>query len=414
MITGIAIVLSAGWLSGSTRADNWPQWRGPAANGVSHTNTAPEHWSQSKHVRWKQPLRGAGASCPIVWEDVVVLTASEGRQHDRLHVLCFRRQDGRLLWDTRLAGSVATPQNMYPPGGMAVPTAATDGRAIYALFGTGDLVALDFAGKPRWVRSLAQENGPFMNRWGMGASPILYGQTLFVVVDHWAPSYLLAIDPATGGDRWKRPREEAVNWSSPIVVPGENGAQLVCTGTYKVKGMDPATGTTLWSIAGLEQQCIPSPVFGGQTVFAASGRKGHTLAIKLDDRSNPTERTAAQVVWKNQRGAPYVPSPVCVAGLLFLVDDNGIATCLDAATGKSYWQQRLPSRGQFQASLLAAGGNIYYTSLDGDIVVARAAPTFELVSKNSMGERIVATPAIADGQLFIRGERNLYCIATQP
>src|SRR6516162_3959307 len=241
------------------RAGDWPGWRGPAANGISSETGLPVHWSANEHIRWKVPLEGAGVSSPVVVGERVFLTASDGRLNDQLHITCYDRNKGHLLWHVKLFGS-ALSDGQYGPGGMAVPTPAADAKRLYALFGTGDLVCLDHDGKPVWIRSLAQEYGPFRNRWGMAASPMLVGELLVVQVDHWGESYLLGIDAGTGANRWRTVREASVNWASPLAVRVNGRTQIVAAGTYKVKGYDAKDGSKLWSVYGLEMQCIPSPV----------------------------------------------------------------------------------------------------------------------------------------------------------
>ncbi len=388
-------------------AADWPGWRGPGATGVSPETNLPVTWSATENVRWKVPLSGAGVSTPVVHGDRVFLTASDGRLNDRLHVRCFARTDGKELWHTELFGS-AQPEGQFPPGGMAVPTPACDGTFVYALFGTGDLACLDLDGKPVWIRSLAQEYGPFRNRWGMGASPVLVGDLLVVLVDHWGQSYLLGVDAKTGKNRWKTDRDASVNWSSPLPVRVHGKTQIVVTGTYQVRGYDAADGAELWHVQGMQMQCIPSPAVQNDVVFAVSGRKGTSLAIRLDDSRG--DLTGKNVVWRSPRGAPYVPSGVCLGGYYFLVDDEGFGTCLDAATGSELWRQRMG--GRYQASLTAGDGKVYFTNLDGVVSVVKAGPRFELLSKNQLGESIVASPAIAHGCLFLRGEKHLYCIGT--
>src|SRR5262245_23352356 len=186
-------------LPATTLAEDWPGWRGPLHTGISGEKGLPVVWSNSENVRWKTPLTGAGVSAPVVFGEHVFLTASSGRLNDRLHVSCYNRKNGKELWQTRLLGTM--PTDLYAPGGMAVPTPATDGERLYVLFGTGDLAALDMEGRPVWVRSLAEEYGPFRNRWGMGSSPILLGDALIVQVDHWSQSYLLAVDAKTGKNK---------------------------------------------------------------------------------------------------------------------------------------------------------------------------------------------------------------------
>src|SRR5262249_14361575 len=216
-------------------------------------------WSASENLRWKVPLEGAGVSAPIVWGERIFLTSSAGRLSDQLFLSCHQRSDGRQLWRIQCFGS-AQPEGQFAPGGMAVPTPATDGQRVFALFGTGDLICVDFDGKPLWIRSLAQEYGPFRNRWGMAASPILVGDMLIVQVDHFGQSYLLAVDAASGATRWKTNREAQVNWTSPLAVKVEGRTQIVAAGTHTIKGYDAKNGAELWTVQGLLQQCIPSPV----------------------------------------------------------------------------------------------------------------------------------------------------------
>ncbi len=382
-------------------ADNWPGWRGPAADGVSREKGLPVRWS-AKDVRWKVPVRGAGVSGPVVWGERVFLTASDGRRNDRLHIYCHHRRDGRLLWHTRLFGSA--PTDLYPPGGMAVPTPAADGARLYALFGTGDLACLDHDGSPVWIRSLAEEYGPFRNRWGMGASPILVGELLVVQVDHFARSYLLAVECKTGATRWKTDRDATVNWSSPLPVTTKRGTQLVTVGTYRAVSYDARTGAELWSVRGLQEQCIPTPVSLGERVFVSSAVG--TLAIRLDGRTGDV--TDTNVVWRNRRASLTVPSAIAYEGHIYIPGDRGVVTCLDAATGKQVWKERLGE--SYHASPVAGDGKVYFTSKEGVVRVVQAGAAFRLLAENDLGEPVIASPAISGGQLFIRGEKHLFCI----
>ncbi len=386
-------------------AADWPGWRGPQGNGTTPEMNLPVHWSATENVRWKVPLRMAGVSAPVVRGDRVFLTASDGRLNDQLHVLCYRRADGRELWHTRLFGS-ALSDGQFAPGGMAVPTPAADGAHLFVLFGTGDLACLDADGNPVWVRSLAAEYGPFRNRWGMASSPLLAGGLLVVQVDHWGKSYLLGLDARTGANRWKTDRDASVNWTSPVLAEFGGRKQIVTSGTYKVNGYDPATGAELWSVTGLQMQCIPTPTVAGDTVYAVSGLQNYTLAIRPADGRGDLTKT--HIAWKARAGATYTCSPVCDGRRYWFVEDNGWGNCLDAATGKRLWRERMD--GNFRASLLAGDGKVYFTSLEGVVTVVRAGPAFEVLARNDLGESIVATPAVAGGELFIRGEKHLYCV----
>lgn len=386
-------------------ADHWPGWRGPNADGITAEKQLPVTWSKTENVRWKVPVHGAGVSSPVVWGERIFLTSSTGRLNDELHVYCHHRKDGKLLWHTKLFGSA--PTDLYPPGGMAVPTPVTDGKHLYCLFGTGDLACLDFAGRPVWLRSLAEEYGPFRNRWGMGTSPILVGDLLVVQVDHTSQSYLLGVDAATGKNRWKAERDATVNWTSPLAVKVKDHVEIVTIGTHRAVGYDAKNGGELWSVSGLHQQCIPSPVALGTRVFLTSGEG--TLAVKLDGTTGDVNKT--NVLWRSKKGVSYIASPVAYEGRLYILDAKGICTCFDADGGKQVWKERLGD--QFQASPLAGDGKIYFPGQQGVVRVLSTGPEFKLLAANDVGEAIVASLAVSDGEIFIRGEKHLFCIGTK-
>jgi outer membrane protein assembly factor BamB len=388
-------------LSSSVTAENWPAWRGPTGMGISTETGLPVRWSAKENVRWKTPLKGAGASSPVVWGDHIFLTTSDGRLNDRLHVYCYHRADGRELWHTRLFGSA--PTDLYPPGGMAVPTPATDGKRVYCLFGTGDLVCLDFTGKPIWLRSLAEEYGPFKNRWGMGTSPILVGKNVIVQVDHWSQSYLLAVDAATGENRWKTNRSESVNWTTPLAVKVKGEPQLIVLGTNQAKGYDASEGGELWSLDGLHFQCIPSPLIEKDLAVICSGVS--TLAVRLDGKRGDLTK---QILWNNKKANAFVPSPILYQGLVYVPSDKGIVQCLDAKKGTLVGKKRMGE--SYHASPVAGDGRIYFTAKEGVVHVVKAGPEMEIVAVNGVDETIVASPAISQRQIFLRGEKHLYCI----
>jgi outer membrane protein assembly factor BamB len=404
-LLGCLIVLAS---ASTVLADNWPGWRGVGNHGISAEKNLPLSWSRTKNVRWKVELQGAGVSQPIVWNDRIFLTASDGRLNDQLHVHCYARGDGRLLWHSRLFGSA--PTDLYPPGGMAVPTPATDGKLVYVLFGTGELAALDFDGKPVWIRSLADEYGPFRNRWGMGTSPILAEDTLYVQVDHWSQSYLLAVEAKTGANRWKIDRPTSVNWSSPLAVKNKDRLEIVTFGTNFVRSYDAEKGTELWRVDGMHFQCIPSPVVMGDLVFACSGE--NTMAVRMDGSRG--DLTKSHVQWKNKKAGAFLPSPLLYQGHLYLPSDRAFVSCYDAKNGTQVWKERLGESDsgavEFHASPVAGAGRVYFTSKNGSVKVLRAGATFELLADNAMGETIIASPAISNGQIFLRGQTHLFCI----
>lgn len=384
-------------ICGSTVAGPWPQWRGPHGNGVSDEKNLPLKWSATENVRWKVPLSGAGVSAPAVWGKHVILTSSDGRLNDRLHLVCIDADSGKQLWQSKFFGS-ALPEGLFPPGGMAVPTPATDGKHVVALYGTGDLVCVDFDGKPLWVRSLAQEYGPFRNRWGMSASPILAGKSVVVQVDHFGESYLLAVDVATGVNRWRTKRDATVNWSSPLVVMHGGKQRLVVAGTHTLRGYDPETGKEVWKADGLKEQCIPTPVESNGKLFLLGAKDSQALCLT----------TAGEPVWTVRTTGNNIPSPVILDHRLYYAEDGGFAVCLDAKTGKRLWRGRLGSKQQ--ASPIAGDGKVYFAGETGIVTVLKTGDENEELARNDIGETIVASPALSDGRLYLRGSKHLFCI----
>ncbi len=389
------LLLSAGSFA------NWPAWRGPDGAGVSGEKNLPVRWSATENVRWKVAVPGAGVSAPVVWGERVFVTSSDGRNGDRLHLFCYHRDDGRLLWHRKFFGS-AVSEGQYAPGGMAVPTPATDGKRVFALFGTGDLVCVGVDGKPLWLRSLAQERGPFRNRWGMAASPLLVDGLLVVQVDHFGGSYLLAVSAASGADRWRTPRDAAVNWTSPVALRGGSKTQVLAAGTNHLKGYSADTGAELWSWRGLHAQCIPTPVVRGDRFYVACGEGFTSLAFKVEGDKAP------RPLWKAPSKGAGVPSPLVLGDFYYYTEDAGWANCLEARTGKPVWRARLT--GKVQASLVAGDGKLYVPGANGTVTVLQAGGTLKVLARNNVGEGIVASPALAHGQVFLRGEKHLFCI----
>jgi outer membrane protein assembly factor BamB len=406
MVRCVPMLLVPLLLPGSVLAENWPAWRGPNHNGISAERELPTRWSATRNVRWKAELPGIGVSAPIVWGERVFVTACDGRLGDRLHLLCFHRDNGKVLWHARFFGS-AVSDGQFAPGGMAVPTPATDGRRVFALFGTGDLICVDTDGRPIWVRSLAQEYGPFRNRWGMAASPILTGDLLVVQVDHPTESYLLGVEAATGVNRWRTKREVTVNWSSPLPVPAGKKTQIVAAGNFALRGYAAETGEELWSLQGLQMQYIPTPVLSGDRLFLTGGSDSTALAVWFDSAARG-DLTKTHVVWKARCGAS-IPSPLVLDGFCYCVEDSTFGMCLKADSGEIVWRERLGGT-KYSASPVAGDGKVYFASESGRVTVVRAGPKFEVLARNDVGELVNASPALSQGCLFLRGDRHLYCI----
>jgi outer membrane protein assembly factor BamB len=389
-------------------AADWPQWRGPNADGLSAETGFPTEWdgAKGKNIRWKIELLGTGNGSPVIRGDDVIVTATSGRDHSELHVLCFDRATGKAKWQTDLTATPAdAPFSMFPPErGHAASTPVVTETAVFALFGTGDLVCLDRAGKPVWMRSLTKEYGVIRNDYGIAASPVVADGLVLAQIDHLEGSYLLAADATTGKTRWKTPRTGVYdNWATPVVAEVGGRNHVVCLGTKTISGYDLVTGEERWSLDGLERLCSCTPIVRGDKLYAVSGPSGATLAVDLAAKPTP------KVLWQSKKNGPFVPSAVVVGGLYFMTDDQGVASCLDLKTGKEMWRERL-GNGRMRPSPVAVDGLIYFTSLDGTTTVVKAAAEFEPVAKNPLGEDVAASLALAGGHIFVRGGKHLWCV----
>jgi outer membrane protein assembly factor BamB len=391
------------------RAENWPGWRGPERTGVTTDTGVPAAWSPTENVLWKVPLPGTGLSNPVVWGDRVFLTAAEGRDQGELHVVCFDRDSGRVRWHKRLWGTAPTVF-YYPKSGLAGPTPITDGRRLWAFFGTGDLFCFDLDGGLLWQRSLADEYGPFENRFAATSSPLLFRDTVILQCDHYGASYVLAIDGATGANRWKSDRPEAwLSWSSPQLISVGDRFELLLSGSEKLDGYDPVDGRRLWTVRGLARECVPTPVPAAGIAFVVSGPNGDHLAVKPGGSGDVTD---THVLWRSGRGTSFVPSPIVVGGRYYLADDRGIVSCLATTDGELLWRKRLD--GKFTASPVAADGRLYFTSELGTTIVLDAESNeYRELSRNEIGEDIYASPAISQGRLFFRTTKHLVCLAAE-
>ena len=412
-----AVLMGAGSMAGAgagSWAEDWPTWRGPARNGVSTEKGLPLRWTAAENVAWKLPLPDRSGSTPIVSGRRIFLNVAEG---DAIALWALDRGTGAIAWKRPLGGGNTTMRKHN----MSSPSPVTDGRTVYVMAGTGILKAFDFEGRELWSRDIQQDYGRFGLNWGYASSPLLVGDALFVQVLHGMntddPSYLLRVDAATGKTRWRveRPtdadRESPDSYTTPALV--ERGAQreIVVTGGDYVTGHDPATGRELWRAGGLNPgrdpnyRIVASPVIAGDLVLAPS-RVRPMLAIRAGGRGDVS---TTHRVWAFDSG-PDVPTPVTDGTSVYIVTDKGIVWCLDLRTGRVLYGPERLKPGTYSASPVLADGRIYATNEDGVTTVLKAGPAFAVLAENAVDEYTLSSPAISNGQIFLRTAKHLYAI----
>ncbi len=412
--TGIVAVAAAVTLS----AENWPQWRGPSLNGVSSEKGLPIKWSTTENITWKLPMPGRSGSTPIIWGETIFLNVGTADATGELELWSLDRNTGKVLWKGAIAGGnhIERKQNM------SSPSPVTDGRTVWVMTGVGILKAFDFKGKELWVRDIQKDYGAFGLNWGYASSPLLHGGDLFVQVIHGMktddPSYILRIEGKSGKTLWRaeRPtnaiRESPDSYTTPALLRYGNNTEIVITGGDVVTGHDPATGKELWRMDGLNPQnnpayrIIASPLVVGDMVIAPT-RERPMLAIKAGGRGDVT---ATHRAWSFNSG-PDVPTPTSDGTLLYTVTDRGVAYALDLKTGSVVYGPERLKPDSYSASPLLAEDKIYVTSEnEGLTSVYRAGPKFELLAENPLNDYCLSSPAVSEGQIFIRTTGHLWAI----
>jgi outer membrane protein assembly factor BamB len=429
----LLLAFPLGAQQGNTPAsDTWGHWRGPAQTGVA-PGTAPVRWSDASNIAWKVEIPGRGHSSPVVWGDRVFVTtavptgrkaeqtsAAGGRRGDggagareehRFEVLALDRVSGKVVW--RRTATTAIPHEGYHSsyGSFASNSPTTDGRRVYASFGSRGLFAYDMNGMPLWQRDFGVQMRMFFE-FGEGVGPVIDGDRLIVLFDHEGDGFIAMLDAASGREIWRTPRTDGTNWAAPLVVERAGRKQVVVNSPRKVRGYDYATGKQIWEVAGLGPNTIPRAVQHGDAVLVMSGFISPALMSITLGREGDLAGTDA-IKWTANRGLAYTTSPVLHEGRLYFLTDNGMVSALDAATGKPVYQQvRLPKPYAIKASPVAAGGMLYFPTEDGDVVVARIGPTLDVMATNTLADQsFVASPAVAGGDLFLRSRTHLFRIS---
>jgi outer membrane protein assembly factor BamB len=432
---GLLLFLALAGIVGTAVAGNWERFRGPNGTGVVDDKDVPLTFSEKENLLWKVPVPGVGNSSPVVWGSSLFIQSASKDGKERT-LLCLDTADGKTRWQKTIPGSFV---KIRPDSSLASSTPATDGEAVYVSFWDGKdiiLSAFDMQGAALWSKNL----GPFISQHGAGASPILYKDKLILANDMDAyvelkdksrkpvpvahPSLLMALNKKTGQVMWEAPRDaERACYSAPFLLqkPGQPGPELVVVSTTAVTGYDPDSGTKKWEakdwqakLARMPLRTVASSAMVGDVLIACSGDgAGDRLAVAIElpgtSLAGTGKSDAPQRLWNNRKDFPYVPCPLARGEHFYFVNDSGFAGCYDARSGKRIWLERLDDV-HFYASPLLINGKVYAVSDKGDVFVFAAESKYELLATNSLGEIVRATPAVADGRLYIRGERSLFCI----
>jgi outer membrane protein assembly factor BamB len=430
----LVLLICVGAFLGAARGDdNWPHWRGPLANGGAPKGDPPIAWDADTNIKWKAELPGRGSATPIVWGDrVFVVTAIKTdrvaevadlprtdpkfekkteapRNYYQFAVLCFDRKDGKLRWK-KTASEAVPHEGHHQTHSYAAGSPTTDGKSLYVSFGSFGIYCYDFDGKLQWQR---KDLGRLNTRlgWGEAVTPVVRGDSLLLNWDQEADSALICLDAHTGKTKWKAQRDEKTSWNTPLVVEHKGKTQVIVNGTNRIRSYDLENGKELWQCGGMTVNAIPSAVVGDGVVYCVSGYRGAAaVAISLDASGDVTDTD--KVLWHHGKGTPYVPSPLLAGDRLWFTQTNeALLTTLDIKTGKPVIdRERLPGLKSFYASPVAAGGRVYLVDREGTTLVLKQGDKLEVLATNRLNDPIDASPAVVGKQLFLRGEKYLYCI----
>ncbi|MHB9028785.1 MAG: outer membrane protein assembly factor BamB family protein, partial [Candidatus Latescibacterota bacterium] len=393
----------------------WPQWRGPLNTGAAPDGNPPVEWSEQRNIRWKVRLSGTGYSTPAIWGNDIFITAAippkdyapavrgaKPGQPVKFMVMALDRATGKVRWE-RMAREEAPHAGQHETTTWATASPVTDGKQVYAFFGSRGLYCYTVAGDLRWEKDFGDMS--VRRDFGEGSSPALYKNRLVVNWDHEGQSFIVTLDAATGKEIWRKDRDEGTTWMTPLVVEEAGKAQVIISGTNRVRSYDLETGNLLWDGAGLTANVIPTPVAANGVAYVISGFRGSALrAIRLAAAKGNIDGSPA-VLWSYDQDTPYVPSPVLHNGALYFLKDNkGILTCINVATGQPHYSnQRLEGIRDLYASPVAVKDRVYFMSREGVAMVISHGPKYRVLATNTLDDKFDASPAIVGDELYLRG-----------
>lgn len=395
----VSVVAPAALPSQAELKANYPFFRGPFGDGVAFQKNTPTNWNGAggKNIVWKVKVPKSGFSSPIIWGNQLFVTGADAQAR---MVYCYDKNTGKLLWEAaadNIQGSPSSAPKVTADTGLAAPTMATDGRAVFAIFATGDVIALDMSGKRLWARNLGVPD----NHYGHGSSLIIYKDKLLIQYDTNRAGKLLALDTKSGNTVWETPRSSKISWSSPILVNTGSRTEVILTTNPNVNGYDPETGKELWNIACLSGEVGPSAGYADGMVFAAN-EYAKLVGIKIG--------TTPEILWEADEYLPEVSSPLAINGMVYIATTYGVFACLDAKTGEKLWEQEYGD--SFYSSPVYADGKVYITDMSGKTHIVKATRDYQLVGTSELGEKAVCSPVFQDGKVYLRGMNNLYCIGS--
>ena len=398
-------------------AANWPSWRGADGLGISKDATVPTHWSKTENVRWRVGLPEPGNSTPAVWGNRVFVTQALKEQKRRI-LMCFDRESGKLLWQSGVSYSESEPTHATNPYASASPV--TDGNLVIAWFGSAGLLAYSMDGRELWRRDLGKQQ----HTWGYGSSPILHGDNVLLNFGPGERSFLVALEKKTGKTAWQvdapagqgnlfanwSASDMYGSWTTPIVIQANGREELVVSWPRRVSAFEPASGKLLWTCEGLGDLVYPSPLYSDGIVVAMGGFGGPSLAVRAGGSGDVT---STHRLWQLPKSRPMIGSGVVVGGRIYVVDNNGVAECLELETGKVVWTSRLKGSGESQgvwSSPVLNRDKIYVMNKSAEVFIFKAASQFELLASNVLDEESNSSVVISDGDVFLRTHLALWCV----